>query len=333
MALPRLVLATAFAAAVALPAIPAGSAAATFSTLGSSTVSATWSADRVTAGTGATVSGEVASAAGGVRTVQLDLWLASGWRTLGSVTTSATGHYRIAVPTGFYRSADMRVTTTATSTAASATSARRLFTVVPGYATVGSASSWAPFSTSVRYRVNPCTTVGYRVNLTGAPAGGLATVKDAVARVARASGITFRYLGATTAVPPSENGWPTDTGLVIAWTKPAKSTWSMAGSTLGFGGPVFWRSATDSAGTLRRIAQGGVLIDSTENLGTGFGAGDRLGRVLMHEIGHAVGLGHPTASTQRMSHVTTATATDHWGTGDLTGMRKVGLMQGCVTDD
>ena len=148
----------------------------------------------------------------------------------------------------------------------------------------------------------------------------------------QASGITFRYLGTTTAMPPSMAAWPTGTTLVIGWARPAQTAWKMPGTILGFGGTVRWISADDAAGSMRRIAEAGVLLDSTEALGKGFTGTNRRGRLLLHEIGHAVGLGHVAATSQRMNPIITKTSSAQWGAGDLRGMNRVGLGGGCVTD-
>lgn len=323
------VLATASAVAVLLCSAPA--AQATTADTAITTISTSWSASRVTLGRAATVSGVVSGVAGGVRTVRLDLLLPTGWRTLTSVQTDKAGKYQIAVPTDFYRDRRMSVSSPA-SNGAAGRSAEHAFAVVPAYTAAGSAASWAPFDTSARYRVDPCQVVGYRVNLALAPSGALADVKEAVSRVHQASGITFRYLGTTTNLPPSMANWPAETTLVIGWARPAQTSWKLTGSLLGFGGPVRWIGADDAAGPVRRIAQAGVLIDSTEALGSGFNGANRRGRLLLHEIGHAMGLGHVAASTQRMNHLVNKTSTSRWGAGDLRGLNRLGLAGGCLTD-
>jgi hypothetical protein len=322
------VLGTALTVAVVLGIAPSPGAAAVTGSA-SATVSASWSAGRVRLGGSAVVSGAVGTISG--RPVQLQVLLPSGWRTLASTSTDRTGHYRMTLPTDSYRSAQLRVSAPATGKVAAVSGPAKAFAVVPAYTPAGSARSWAPFSTKARYRLDPCTTVGYRVNLSHAPAGALSDVQHAFARVHQASGLTFRYLGRTTALPPSEKGWPTDTTMVVGWAGPKQTSWKMTGSLLGMGGPVYWRSARDSTGDLRRITRSGVLLDSTEKMGHGFGPGNLRGKVLEHEIGHAVGLGHVASSSQRMKHVIKAGSTPNWGAGDLTGMRKIGLAQGCVT--
>lgn len=321
------VLSTALAVAVVLSIAPSQGAVADTGSAG--TVTTSLSTGRVTLGGSAVVTGAVGT--DGVRAVQLEVLLASGWRKLATARTDATGHYRMALPTDSYHSSRMRVLAPATTTQAAGKGPTKVFTVLPTYRPAGSAGSWAPFTRTARYRLDPCATIGFRVNLANAPAGALEDVQQAFQRVHQASGLTFRYLGRTTALPPSEKGWPGDTTVIVGWARPEQTAWKMTGTLLGMGGPVFWRSAKDATGDLRRIARSGVLLDSTEKLGHGFAAGNLRGKVLQHEIGHAIGLGHVESPSQRMKHIVTAGSSANWGAGDLVGMRQVGLAQGCVT--
>ena len=55
-------------------------------------------------------------------------------------------------------------------------------------------------------------------------------------------------------------------------------------------------------------------------------------RVLMHEIGNVIGLGPVPARYQRMNQDVYPVDTTNWGAGDLAGLSRVGLVEGCVTD-
>lgn len=79
-----------------------------------------------------------------------------------------------------------------------------------------------------------------------------------------------------------------------------------------------------------------VLLDATKTatMTRGFGAapGATTGRLLLHELGHAVGLAHPMADDP--SQIMYRQLTDKaaiWGAGDLTGLHAVGSAGGCLT--
>ena len=73
-----------------------------------------------------------------------------------------------------------------------------------------------------------------------------------------------------------------------------------------------------------------IVIDSSQNakLAPGFGA-TSLGAVLMHELGHVVGLDHVTDTAQIMY----PTVTDKpavYAAGDLAGLQQLGRANGCL---
>ena len=157
-------------------------------------------------------------------------------------------------------------------------------------------------------RWNPCTTIGYRVNLAGGGASALADVKGAVWRASVATGLTFTYRGTTTVVPGvGKATYPAGTQLVIAWVKPGRSSLLPAApkgrvAAAGQGGAT-WSLVKDSRHrTWGRISKGYVVLNSTMPLQQGFGTGPKYGwqgtrgQLVMHELGHALGLGHTPAS-------------------------------------
>jgi hypothetical protein len=80
-----------------------------------------------------------------------------------------------------------------------------------------------------------------------------------------------------------------------------------------------------------------VVIDAGQRIPTGFGSRFSLGPVLMHELGHVMGLGHVGAADELMwsprvpghSRTPDLSQTD-WGPGDLAGLRALGRAAGCL---
>lgn len=190
-------------------------------------------------------------------------------------------------------------------------------------------------------RWNPCQPIHYRVNTAEAPkgVGVMRDLKAAIARVHKATGLTFVYDGPTHVIPQKKYGWMAKPGhfppLVIAWAKPGKVP---GGSTLlagtdGFGGYTTRYWYTGSVYHRERIVSGYVVLSTTPSgpYRPGFGPGVTRGWLLLHELGHAVGLQHVTDTRQIMYPVVTgARASAEYQAGDLAGLRKVGRTGGCI---
>lgn len=215
-------------------------------------------------------------------------------------------------------------------------------------AAAGSAKSYAFMSQSngdsLIARWNPCGgAIDYRVNLDRAPKNSLPEVKTAFSRISAATGLTFRYAGTTSVIPQAEKGYngkyPAGTEIVIAWVNPGKhSKWLPSGAReLGMGGGGWQSAYTAGGGSALRMVEGAVVLNapSVAKMKRGFGAagGGTTGAVLMHEIGHAMGLAHPKQDdrSQIMYHTITSKKAV-WGAGDLAGFAKIGKKAGCVYD-
>ena len=166
----------------------------------------------------------------------------------------------------------------------------------------------------------PCSTLRYRLNLAAAPATATADVTEALRRITLLTGLRFSYLGTTDYVPSATTPgtYPTDTDLVITWSD-AATVPVLAGSVIGVGGAYVTYSAP------AHLLRGGVSLDRQAGLPAGFGSGATMGALLLHEVGHVLGLGHETMDLlQVMYPALTASATPWYQAGDRAGLARFG---------
>lgn len=182
-------------------------------------------------------------------------------------------------------------------------------------------------------RWNPCHKIHYKINARKSPRGGFVKdVRKAIKRVHGASGLRFKYQGRTKIVPKARSTKPYKgkTDLVIAWAKPKKR--KVLKRLGGYGGGAWGHRRGARYGQFYR---GFVLLNSKYRYKypKGFGKGPKhgygtRGQLLMHELGHSVGLDHVKSRKQIMFHYTLHRKAQ-WGNGDRRGLRKVGRPSGC----
>ena len=242
--------------------------------------------------------------------------LGSGaWQPLGTVPVAADGTFSLALgPRSRLGTWTVRATHPAEGAFVAGAGEATAKVTVTG---VGKRTAWHPIAGTKKApaRWGTCR-IRYEVNQRRMPANGLADLREAMRRVTLATGITFRYRGRTAVVPQGSYGGPGLNKIVVAWAPPARSGGLLVDGVGGVGG---------TSRTSSRLLSGYVLMNSdyASKAEPGFGAGQPHGLVLMHELGHVVGLDHATDQKQIMAAGSPLPAAV-WGAADLNGLRHVG---------
>jgi hypothetical protein len=249
-----------------------------------------------------------------------------GWTRIGKVHTTSTGTARIRFrKTGALGTVQLRAVVATPSSTAPTGAAANLKIEKHGR---GKRSDHAFLlrDSTARMRWNPCQPIHYRLNLRQAPSTAHADVKETLRRIAQITKIRFVYDGPTRAIPSGSINQKQP--LVIAWAKPSQS--KLCGdepNADGVGGG-FGNGDTD------RLTHGFALINSRHKHLAGFGTGDTEGALLMHELGHAMGLDHATGANEIMYPYTEDDRpAAMYGAGDYRGLQLQGRDAGCNTQD
>ena len=185
------------------------------------------------------------------------------------------------------------------------------------------AATFAQTSGGTPVTFAPCRALTWRLNLNGAPEGERANVQAAFDRVAAATGFRFVAWPDTAVIPQRKRNAAAqaDADVVFAFASPDETDVGLGGhdgyDTLGVGG---------FSATISRYALGAsVVIDRADLAGR---SATELQRIYMHELGHAVGLGHTDAAGNLMTAVAEP-GDAAWGPDDLAGLAELGRVAGC----
>jgi hypothetical protein len=184
-------------------------------------------------------------------------------------------------------------------------------------------------------RWNPCQPITYAVNVSDAPAGWQADLDAALGQVATATGISFTYEGTTTAVP-SVNTPPTGDDAVIGWVTSAQAPKLVDGpdGVVGYGGGYYINSAQGPLEFVGGyVAINGAAVGSGANqVRPGGGVGLTDVQLLLHELGHMMGLNHVTNPYEVMYPDINPQSQGQYEAGDLGGLAQLGTgAGGCLT--
>ena len=190
---------------------------------------------------------------------------------------------------------------------------------------------------SVPVRWDPCETITYAVNTRGATSAVRADLNEALRRVTRATGIEFRSVGTTEEtfirayLRMRYDGVIRKAALILIWVD--HDDYRVILRRLHDPRPSIAFAKT-MAGLYENQDQyfGGIVVmDAEATASRGFGSRYAHGSVLLHELGHIMGLDHVKDADQLMSsgHHAHVGLRD-FGPGDLEGLRRLGRDAGCL---
>ena len=195
------------------------------------------------------------------------------------------------------------------------------------------AAGWGPTYVDAKGRParwDPCSPIGYVVQAGWIPDAGRRDLTEALRRLSLASGLSFVDEGDTEELPsqvrssyqPARYGerWAP---LLIGWVPPGVTDVGVGGGVQGMS-----LSYAVPGRTGPSLVSGQVVLDAGNRLAAGFGPGTTDGEVLLHELAHAVGLGHVLDPTQVMYPQTTHSESE-FGAGDRAGLAALGAPAGC----
>lgn len=167
---------------------------------------------------------------------------------------------------------------------------------------------------------NPCESIRYVVNPTGAPDGWEDLVADAVDVVSDAAGLSFEFEGTTNdrGFTDRLDGFGRAEPVLIGWADSTEVS-KLEGDVAGLAGPV-----TQTRAGFSRYVSGMVVLDrgAFEELESQPDGEAHQQAILMHELGHLLGLDHVADRNELMYDSNLGRTT--LGKGDRKGLALLG---------
>ena len=161
---------------------------------------------------------------------------------------------------------------------------------------------------------DPCKTINYQINPANMPAYATSNIAQAFDILSKASGYSFTFAGYTDKIPFSSKDSYTDSTITIAFS--SKETVPILKKYLALGGAV-------TNPVTNEIFAGSILVNVGEyDFAKGFSNKKlTLGRVLLHELGHAMNLTHVDSESEIMHEfILIGTGPTTYKLGDTNGL-------------